>query len=410
MDNLSHALAGMAAAAVLHRVLPAEIASHAHSARHRMLLVAGALSANFPDLDLVLTGLNVAPLGYLLHHRGHTHTILYAIPQALLLMALIWLLWPSARALLRSSSHARWGLVGMMGLGFGLHLGMDFFNSYGIHPFYPFDARWFYGDMVFIIEPAFWVALGVPLISAIAPRWLRVALLLLLASMLAYFAAMQYLHWMSFVALYVLGAVLLTLARGGRDSAGRATLAGIAVFFAFPVLQWVAAQQLVRDVNQALHSSVGVGTLHDIAKSAFASNPLCWNFVTIETDEAADMLRLHRGVASIAPELLPAQACPPLLVSAPVQANAHPNVAIAETFEAPLSAFLDLYQSNCHFEAWLRFARMPHLAQGVASDWRFASSQRGNFTTMDLGQFEGGECPRNVPQWAFPRGDVLKGE
>jgi sec-independent protein translocase protein TatC len=47
------------------------------------------LAGNFPDLDLVLTPLLPAPLGYLLHHRGHTHTVLYALPQMLLLAALM---------------------------------------------------------------------------------------------------------------------------------------------------------------------------------------------------------------------------------------------------------------------------------------------------------------------------------
>ena len=52
------------------------------------MLATCALAGNFPDLDLVLTPLLPAPLGYLLHHRGHTHTVLYAFPQAMLLAAL----------------------------------------------------------------------------------------------------------------------------------------------------------------------------------------------------------------------------------------------------------------------------------------------------------------------------------
>ena len=31
-----------------------------------------------------------------------------------------------------------------------LHLGMDFLNSYGVHPFWPIQNRWVYGDSVFI--------------------------------------------------------------------------------------------------------------------------------------------------------------------------------------------------------------------------------------------------------------------
>ncbi|WP_370466973.1 metal-dependent hydrolase, partial [Salmonella enterica] len=39
-----------------------------------------------------------------------------------------------------------------------LHIALDFTNSYGVHPFWPFDNRWYYGDAVFIVEPLFWAA------------------------------------------------------------------------------------------------------------------------------------------------------------------------------------------------------------------------------------------------------------
>ena len=74
MDNFSHAVASLAVSACIHRSLPAETDAHRHTARHRLLLVASLLAGNLPDLDLVLTWLLPAPLGYLLHHRGHTHT------------------------------------------------------------------------------------------------------------------------------------------------------------------------------------------------------------------------------------------------------------------------------------------------------------------------------------------------
>ena len=39
-----------------------------------------------------------------------------------------------------------------------LHIGMDFTNNYGVHPFWPLFDRWFYGDAVFIAEPLLWAA------------------------------------------------------------------------------------------------------------------------------------------------------------------------------------------------------------------------------------------------------------
>ena len=101
MDNLTHSLVGLALGELTHRLLPSA-ADPARgevdaSVRRRLLLTGAALASSFPDLDLVLTGLAPAPLGYLLHHRGHTHTLLYALPQALLLLAMLWLCWPAAR-------------------------------------------------------------------------------------------------------------------------------------------------------------------------------------------------------------------------------------------------------------------------------------------------------------------------
>ena len=169
MDNITHSLVGLGAGELLHRSLPPEADAAHQSTRHRLLLFACAVASNAPDLDLFLTRLLPQPLGYLLHHRGHTHTVLLALPQALVILALIWLLWPSARALLKASRSARAGLGGALLLGFGLHLGMDFLNSYGVHPFYPFDTHWFYGDMIFIVEPVFWVAFGVPMAMLLRP-------------------------------------------------------------------------------------------------------------------------------------------------------------------------------------------------------------------------------------------------
>ncbi|WP_229507669.1 metal-dependent hydrolase [Massilia sp. Dwa41.01b] len=78
MDNLTHSLVGLALGELAHRVLPTEADPARASTRRRLLLSCGALASNFPDLDLVLTPLLPDPFGYLLHHRGHTHTLLYA--------------------------------------------------------------------------------------------------------------------------------------------------------------------------------------------------------------------------------------------------------------------------------------------------------------------------------------------
>src|SRR5471032_656518 len=110
MDNITHSIIGLGVGELLHRSLPPEPDAGRHGTRHRLLLVSCAVASNLPDLDLFLTRLLPDPLGYLLNHRGHTHTLLSAVRRALILGALLWLFWPAARALLRARARGGWGL------------------------------------------------------------------------------------------------------------------------------------------------------------------------------------------------------------------------------------------------------------------------------------------------------------
>lgn len=216
MDNITHTVVGLGVGELLERSLPPEADAALARTRRRLLLIACALASNFPDLDLFLSGQLPDPLGYLLNHRGHTHTLLYAVPQALALAALLWLCWPAARTLLRASAPARRGLAASVVAGLGLHLLLDYTNSYGLHPFYPFDGRWFYGDMVFIVEPLYWIAFGAPLAMMLATRRARMAALAVPVCALLFFTAQGYLGVASCAALLGTGALL-----GGGAAAGR---------------------------------------------------------------------------------------------------------------------------------------------------------------------------------------------
>ena len=37
---------------------------------------------------------------------------------------------------------------------------MDWTNNYGVRPLLPWDGRWFYGDLVFIVDPYLLLILG----------------------------------------------------------------------------------------------------------------------------------------------------------------------------------------------------------------------------------------------------------
>lgn len=409
MDNLTHSLTGLAAGELIHRCLPAEPDSEAMRLRRRLMLFSCWFASNFPDLDLVLTPLLPEPLGYLLHHRGHTHTFFYALPQALLVFASVWLLVPAARALFRQSKAARIGMALSVLVGLVLHMAMDYLNSYGIHPFHPFDSRWFYGDMVFILEPVFWVIFGVPLIMMIPKRWFRWLLLAALPAVLLYFTVKGYLLWSSFAALLFAGVILAALQKPANTQGVRVLLAAFGLGFAFIVAQAAASRDARETLAGILETRHARGVMLDAALTPFPSNPLCWTFVSVESNESAGTYQLRKGLLSLAPQLLPVAGCPPSLLAAPVGMQASREAVFLEQYEGSLHTLRTFKEENCRVRAWLRFARAPKLENDAASDMRFSFRSRDNFTSMDFSVSGEDVCGSYVPPWDFPRQDLLSG-
>src|SRR3954470_13259214 len=116
--------------------LPAD----ATPAQRRTFYVPGIVAANLPDADLLYTSILAPPLGYLLHHRGHTHTVVGLAVQAAIIGLLC--LTPALRSRIGA---ARARFAWLVGLGLASHLLLDSWNSYGVPPFWPLVNRWFYG-------------------------------------------------------------------------------------------------------------------------------------------------------------------------------------------------------------------------------------------------------------------------
>ena len=406
MDNLSHSVAGLAVGELLHRCLPQEQDAGHQRTRRRLLLFTAWAASNFPDLDLVLTSVLPEPLGYLLHHRGHTHTLLYVIPQGLLLWGLILLLWPGARRLLDASSTARKGFMAALSIGLLLHLSMDFLNSYGIHPFHPFDSRWLYGDMVFILEPFFWIAFGVPL-AMMTPLALRIVLLVLLAIAPPYFAAKGYLHWGSLALLAAVACTTAILQYKAGPTGRRGLAAAFVLGAVFITGQGIASWQAGRLVAGALQRQDPASRVLDVALTTYPTNPLCWSFVSVESNPGIGKYALRRGVLSLAPGLLPIERCPVNRWGDELPSDATPSIAFYSTEVGDLHTLRALRDGNCHFEAWMRFARTPSVGAKAATDLRYGPADQENFTTMRFESFRKLDCPRYVPQWTFPRSDLL---
>jgi inner membrane protein len=168
MENLTHSLVGLAAAkAGLERLSPGATA---------LCIVA----ANAPDADVVTTywGRWV----YLHHHRGITHSIVGALTLAILLPVLFY---GSEKviALIRGKP-SRFKLQGLLIaslLVMATHPLLDWTNNYGVRPFLPWSGQWYYGDLVFIVDPWLWLVLGGACFLLTARGWLRTGFWSLLA-------------------------------------------------------------------------------------------------------------------------------------------------------------------------------------------------------------------------------------
>lgn len=402
---MTHSLVGLALGELVERALPSCADPRRGRTRRRALLLTGFLASNFPDLDLVLTPLLPEPLGYLIHHRGHTHTLLYALPQALLLLALTWLLWPAARRLLNEDRGARRAVVATALLGTVLHLAFDALNVYGIHPFHPVDSRWLYADLVFIVEPVFWTALGVALALAARRAWRRWLALAFFAAMPVLFTWMGFLQWGSLAGLAAVA--LLVVAARAKRGARAGLMAALLACAGFVGIQAVAGHHARGEIRAALDRVAPGSAVLDIALSSFPANPLCWSFATVSTGPAADAYGVRVGVLSLAPGLTPVSACPARFGGVP--GNVTGTAALAWKFgeTGSVADFRALQRANCHFDAWLRFARVPSLAGGVATDIRFGPPGQPNFSTLPYAARAAQPCPSPLADWGYPRADLL---
>src|SRR5687768_16290962 len=89
MDNLTHSLIGLVAGELASRIASTRPSALTVDQRRVGFIAIAAIGGNLPDLDLLWSyqGLTADKLGYLLEHRGYTHTILGCLAVAVLLYA-----------------------------------------------------------------------------------------------------------------------------------------------------------------------------------------------------------------------------------------------------------------------------------------------------------------------------------
>ncbi|MEO7971866.1 MAG: metal-dependent hydrolase [bacterium] len=169
MDNLTHSLVGLAAAkAGLEKLSPGAT-------------VLCVLAANSPDADIVtLVG---GRWIYLQNHRGITHSIIGTIALALALPLVFHAIgWLIARLRSRKPVTRLRGLMIASIVVTATHPLLDWTNNYGVRLLLPWNSRWFYGDLVFIMDPVFWLVLGGAAFLVAARTRIKVAAWIVIAA------------------------------------------------------------------------------------------------------------------------------------------------------------------------------------------------------------------------------------
>ena len=299
MDNITHSLVGLAAAkAGLERVSPGATA----------LCV---IAANAPDADiLALTGGRWA---YLHHHRGITHSIAGTLTLALLIPALFY-----AGGLIAARVRSRPPRLKFRGLLLASlivsasHPLMDWTNNYGVRPLLPWSGQWFYGDLVFIVDPWIWLCVGGAAFLLTAkgkwrtPLWALFALILTAAILFLPLRSAGLLNPYLFRALWVTGIVCLVVAhRAGIAERWGSHIALVAL--ALVVVYWgglavahAHALAQARAVSNKLATENGE-TLNRMAAMPTFASPLNWRCV-VDTNRAVyrfDLLLSLTGEGSL---------------------------------------------------------------------------------------------------------------
>ena len=297
MDPFTHTFVGLAAAkAGLDRMTP-------------LATTVCVLAANSPDSD-VIVGLATDRWTYLHHHRGITHSIVGVIALAILVPSLVWIgerAWTKWRGTQPRACYRRLLLVSALVT--ATHPLMDWTNNYGVRLFLPWSSRWFYGDLVFIVDPLLLLLaggaafLGTEGTRRKMVRWAAVASAFIVLSWV--FGARRGfdIAGINFARAVLAGGVavvilvrVLRLSRGRERAIAAAALACIVVYWSALAVAHRAALKQANEVAVSAAARLNERVLRVAAMPTLA-NPLRWDCVA-ESDKAIYRYSLKLGTSS----------------------------------------------------------------------------------------------------------------
>jgi inner membrane protein len=282
MDNLTHSLVGLAAAkSGLEKLSPGATT----------LCI---LAANAPDADIVVLAF-ADRWTFLQHHRGITHAIVGTIGLSIILPALFYLVDLILSRLRHRPIRVKFqGLLLASLIVSATHPLLDWTNNYGIRFLLPWNSRWFYGDLVFIVDPFIWLLLGSACFLLTTRTrfqklgWLVLGLVLTLAIFVSPRGGNLPYPWVirGVWVSTLLVLIVLSLKRIGERLGSRIAITSLVLL----VLYWsglafvhVRALTLAREVADQMKSPGE--SIIKLAAMPTLANPLRWDCV-FETDQA----------------------------------------------------------------------------------------------------------------------------
>ena len=375
-----------------------------------VFMAVGVIAANAPDVDLFYTGIIEEPLGYLLHHRGHSHTL----PGLAALGILIWSMTRLVPTAWRAARGSESRVILLIAVALISHLLMDTSNGYGTHLLYPLSSRWVYGDAVFVLEPWLWAILGVT-IAVNAGRRGRVVVALMTVFLIS---ALAYVGLLPIGVVAMMLGVVTAAAAGVRtwDRKRRAFAALLVTAAIF--LTMAGVSRLVKREAGRAAAVLERGELVDIVTDANPGVPWCWAVLTLQrAADPTDTLVARRATLSLLPRVWPAASCASARLAArwstapelEERRRAVTSDAIVwhRVWRIDVEQLRALDAGNCRVRAWLQFGRVPHVERGFIHDLRFENPIGQNFTPMVVDDGSRG-CPKYLTHWELPRRGVLE--
>lgn len=410
MDNLTHTLVSALVGETAQRFTPASNSSLPEASRRNLAIGMMMIGGNLPDADLLYTGWGGNGLDYVLHHRGHTHTVIGALLLSLLLYVVA-RAWCRYRRLEPSRHDVRF-LAALALLAPLLHLCFDFTNSYGVHPFWPLDNRWFYGDAVFIVEPLLW-ACATPLLFTLRSVFTRtlVALALLTGIGLSIGTGLVPLPLAAALTAFTLGLALI-----GRYATARVALAsGVGAWLLLTAGFFVSGSAADARIDTILGQTFPDTRTLDRVLTPMPVNPFCREVFLVQTDR--DQYVVRKATHALLPGWLPARECPQRTLggvsTAPLQPMSVPStdeIAWGGELSMPRELPAMLARDYCAVRALLQFARVPWMA-AHEDGWQVGDLRYDREPELGMAEVEVGpgmdQCPARIPPWVEPRKDLL---